>query len=222
MDESVPGVAYPVESMGRMVEGEVYRVVVDGVVCLAQLVQRDGSWYFFFEDGGKLIPVVSLWWWCALSSGRYWVGEVSGVTHGGVLRVGAAMIGADGEVGRVMADPSVVLVDIRYAARGRWRHEWDRGALRARFGSRYTHERGLANANFQDREKSVALVNAEKALAGAVDLLSKGFSLLLLCGCNGDNAQCSCRKVEALIVERFRQVQKPRTRLQKMGDWFPS
>jgi hypothetical protein len=121
--------------------------------------------------------------------------------------VGTAAPGAAELIEQLMrSDTSVLLIDIRYAARSRWLPQWNTSRLLARWGSRYTHERELGNANYRERGKPVKLVNPEPAVAGAVDLLTKGYSLVLLCGCDGEQMACHCRLVLSLIEERLQQV----------------
>jgi len=113
---------------------------------------------------------------------------------------------------QLMGERSVLLIDIRYAARSRWFAQWNKSYLLKRWGARYTHERGLGNVNYRDRDKPVVLVNPGPAVEGAVDLLTKGFSLVLLCACDGEHMACHCREVVRLIEERLQQVM-PDTRL---------
>jgi len=114
--------------------------------------------------------------------------------------------GAAELIEQLMGEMSVLLIDIRYAARSRWYPQWNKSRLSARWGARYTHERGLGNVNYRDRDKSVELVNPGPAVEGAVDLMGKGYSLVLLCACDGEHMACHCREVMRLIEERLREV----------------
>ena len=107
------------------------------------------------------------------------------------------------DVEQLMLVPTMLLIDIRYAARSRWRPHWNKSALQARWGSRYTHERGLSNTNYKDNGKPLALVAPDSSVEGAADLLWKGYSLLLLCACRGDDETCHCQLVASLITATF-------------------
>jgi hypothetical protein len=149
--------------------------------------------------------LVSLWRWCALSRGTHTEGTVEGV-HGDVWIVGAAAPGAWEEVERLVLGEGALLVDIRYAARSRWFPQWNKSWLVARFGSRYTHERGLANANYKDHSLPIKLVDPDRGVAGAVELVMKGFFLVLLCACRGDDPACHCWLVASLITQGVKEA----------------
>lgn len=188
-------------------EGDVYDVCDGGTWWEACLVCGELGWYLVAEDGRRSWPLISLWRWQALGQGKRWAGVRSGWECGGVACVGTAAPGAAELIEQLMLpDVSVLLVDIRYAARSRWMLQWNKSRLLARWGPRYTHERGLGNANYREAGKPVKLVNPEPAVTGAVDLLTKGYSLVLLCGCDGEQMACHCRLVLSLIEERLQQV----------------
>ncbi len=186
-------------------EGDVYDVREGGQWWPARLVCGESGWYLIAEDGRRCWPLISLWRWQALGQGRHWEGVLSGGC-GSVVCVGTAAPGAGELIEQLMGEMSVLLIDIRYAARFRWCPQWNKSALCGRWGARYTHERGLGNANYRDRDKPVVLVNPGPAVAGAVELLAKGYSLVLLCACDGEHMACHCREVMRLIEERLREV----------------
>jgi len=192
-------------------EGDVYDVREGGKWWPARLVCGELGWYLMAEDGRSCWPLVSLWRWQALGQGKHWEGVLSGGC-GSVVCVGMAAPLAAELIEQLMGERSVLLIDIRYAARSRWYPQWNKSRLSARWGARYTHERGLGNANYRDRDKSVELVNPGPAVEGAVDLLTKGYSLVLLCACDGELTACHCREVVRLIEQRLQQV-LPDTRL---------
>jgi hypothetical protein len=188
-------------------EGDMYDVCDGGKWWAARLVCGELGWYLVTDDRRRTWPLISLWRWQALGHGKHWEGVRSSQGCGSVACVGTAAPGAAKLIEQVMLpDNSVLLIDIRYAARSRWVPQWNKSRLLARWGARYTHERGLSNANYREVGKLVKLVNPEPALAGAVDLLTKGYSLVLMCACDGEQMACHCRLVLSLIEERVRQV----------------
>ena len=187
-------------------EGKRFEVFEDGKGWPVRLVCGASGWYFVTDDGRRCWSLISLWHWQALGHGAHQEGAVTFGESGEVWLVGTAAGDAAQQVEASMAEPSMLLIDIRYAARSRWRPGWNRSALVARWGARYTHERGLGNANYREQDKVVELVKPEPAIAGAVDLLLKGYSLLLLCGCDGTDTACHCRLVVSLIEARLKQM----------------
>ena len=133
--------------------------------------------------------------------------------------MGTAAPSALEDVEQLMHLPTMLLIDIRYAARSRWRPSWNTSALQARWGSRYTHERGLSNANYKDNGKPLALVAPEQSVEGAADLLWKGYHLLLLCACRRDDETCHCRLVVSPITQRFAVLKRKRSLLAKLAFW---
>lgn len=200
-------------------DGDAYEVVdVDGSRWLAHLVHTADGWYCVADDGSRTWFLVSLWPWSALAHGQHWIGD-TGDMFGEVYRVGTATSTALEDVEQLMLLPTMLLIDIRYAARSRWRPSWNKSALQARWGSRYTHERGLANANYKDNGKPIALVAPDASVEGAAHLLWKGYSLLLLCACRGDDETCHCQVVVALIVQRFAALKREHSLLAKLAFW---
>ncbi len=200
-------------------DGDAYEVVdVDGSHWLAHLVHTDDGWYCVADDGSRSWFLVFLWHWSALAHGHLWIGD-TGETFGELYRVGTAAPLAVEDVESLMQLPTMLLIDIRYAARSRWRPQWNKSALQARWGSRYTHERGLANANYRDNGKLIALVAPVSSVEGAAGLLWKGYSLLLLCACRGDDQTCHCQLVMSLIVQRFAVMKREHSLLAKLAFW---
>ncbi len=177
--------------------------LVDGgqryAVCL---VHRESGWCLLSEDESRYWPLIALWRWQALASGTRIEGVVSDAP-GQVYLIGAAALSAESMIEQLMEDSSMLLVDIRYAARSRWFPWCNYNRLVARWSPRYTHERGLSNKNYKYPDLSVELVSPDKGIAGAVDLLRKGLNLCLLCGCRGNDEACHCRVVLALLAEQL-------------------
>ncbi|MHB8598859.1 MAG: hypothetical protein ACYDER_18825 [Ktedonobacteraceae bacterium] len=209
----------PLKPMNGFQDGDAYEVVdVDGSHWLAHLVCTEDGWYCIADDGSRSWFLVSLWYWSALAHRQHWVGD-TGATCGELYRVGTAAPSAVEDVEQLMQLPTMLLIDIRYAARSRWRPSWNKSALQARWGSRYTHERGLSNGNYKDNGKPIALVAPDSSVDGAADLLWKGYSLLLLCACRGDDETCHCQMVASLIVQRFTALKRERSLLAKLAFW---
>ena len=118
--------------------------------------------------------------------------------RGRVYLLGYAAPGAAEQLERWMADASVVLVDIRLAARSRWLRQWNKGWLVRQWGDRYVHESRLGNLNYRDRSQPIEIRDLPGGLATVTDLLSQNRSVVLLCAC-ADESQCHRRVVaEAL------------------------
>lgn len=203
-------------------EGKCFEVVEDGKGWPARLVCGASGWFFVSEGGRRSWPLISLWYWQALGHDAHQEGAVACGESGAVWLVGTAASDAAQQVEALMAESSMLLIDVRYAARSRWRPQWNRSALLARWGARYTHERGLGNRHYRDTEKAVELVKPEPAIAGAVELLVKGYSLLLLCGCDGTDTACHCRLVVSLIeahMQQGRAASSPLAPLRRLIGW---
>ena len=118
---------------------------------------------------------------------------------GRVYLLGYAAPGAAEQLERWMADASVVLVDIRLAARSRWMREWNKGQLVKRWGDRYVHEPRLGNLNYRDRSQPIEIRDLSGGLATVTDLLDQGRSVVLLCAC-ADASRCHRRVVAETLA----------------------
>ncbi len=125
---------------------------------------------------------------------------------GTLYTLGYAAPGAHEQLDVLMEDPSMLLVDIRFAARSRWYRDWHKGRLVERWGPRYLHERRLGNVNYQHRRKPIELLDAEGGVAAVVELLRQGYSVLLLCACT-DYQRCHRRLVAEMVAERLAQME---------------
>ena len=104
-------------------------------------------------------------------------------------------------VARLMSNPAMLLVDIRYSPRSRWLPQWNRNALMHTYGARYVWEQRLGNLNYQHRECGIELAEGhEAAVREAAALLCEGTSLLLLCACK-DARTCHRTLVAKLIQD---------------------
>ena len=124
------------------------------------------------------------------------------VAPGTLYTLGYATPGAAAELEQVMHDASVLLIDIRERAQSRWWPVWNKKQLRARWGSRYTHEKQLGNINRRDRSLPVVFHGPapEQSIAGIAALLQQGYSVVLLCACK-EYETCH-RKVVAEMIQQ--------------------
>src|SRR6266487_412452 len=183
-------------------EGAACDLLDAGQRYAVRLVYRESGWCLLAEDGSRYWPLIALWRWQALARGTRIEGVVS-EAQGQVYLIGTAASSAETMIEQLMEDSSMLLIDIRYAARSRWFPWCNKRRLLARWSPRYTHERGLSNRNYKHPGLPVELVAPEQSIAGAVDLLRKGLSLCLLCACRGDDEACHCRYVIARLSEQL-------------------
>jgi uncharacterized protein (DUF488 family) len=121
--------------------------------------------------------------------------------RGTIYTLGYAQRDAAAELDRLMRDPRVCLVDIRYQPRSRWGHRWNRAALAARYGRRYVWERRLGNLHYREHVVGIELAEGYPgAIREAAALLCEGTSLVLLCACK-DARTCHRSLVAKLIQD---------------------
>ena len=125
---------------------------------------------------------------------------------GSLYTLGYAAPDALQHVEQLMANPSMLLVDVRLLPRSRWWPHWTKKALRARWGTRYTHEKCLGNLNYRDSTQPIVLCgpHPEHAIAAAAGLLRVGYSIVLLCACR-DADTCHRTLVASLILQALHQ-----------------
>lgn len=102
-----------------------------------------------------------------------------------VHTLGYAASGSEQELARLMADPKMLLIDIRFLPVSRWRPQWRKAALSATYRQRYIHMRGLGNVNYKHREQGIQLLAPDVPLLQLSQLMKCGYSLVLLCACAG-------------------------------------
>jgi len=120
-----------------------------------------------------------------------------------VYTLGYTAPGSGQEVAQLMADPRMLLIDIRFLPVSRWRPEWRKSALMVTYGSRYLHVRGLGNVNYRHRERGIQLYAPEVSLYKLGQLMTCGYSLILLCACR-EYASCHRRVVYDLLMQQQR------------------
>ena len=135
------------------------------------------------------------------------------VERGTIYTVGSTHPDAAARLDRLMRDPRVLLVDIRWQPRSRRWPQWNRAALTARYAHRYVWERRLGNRHDQHRERGIQLPEGhEGAIREAADLLCAGTSLILLCACQHERA-CHRSLVAKLIQDALPVAQHGEVRL---------
>jgi uncharacterized protein (DUF488 family) len=122
------------------------------------------------------------------------------IEWGTIYTLGYAQPDAEAQLDRLMRDPRVCLVDIRYQPRSRRNPRWDRAALSARFGRRYVWERRLGTIHDRNRKQGIQLSESHpEAIREAAALLCEGTSLILLCACT--NARTCHRNLVAKLIQ---------------------
>jgi Domain of unknown function DUF488 len=102
---------------------------------------------------------------------------------------------------RLMRNPTVLLLDVRYQPVSRWNAQWNRASLTARYGEQYCWEQRLGNSNYWSRERGIQLPgNSQEAVREAATLICAGTSLVLLCAC-GDERACHRSLIAKLIQD---------------------
>jgi hypothetical protein len=182
-------------------EGAECDLIDAGERYAVRLVHRESGWCLLSKDANRYWPLIALWRWQALASETR-IGGVVRDVPGQVFLIGTAAPSAESMIEQLMEDSSMLLIDIRYAARSRWFPWCNYRRLVTRWSPRYTHERNLSDKNYKDAGLPVELVAPEKSIVGAADLLRKGLSLCLLCACRGNDETCHCRNVIALLAEQ--------------------
>ena len=130
-----------------------------------------------------------------------------------IYTVGYAASGSDQEVVRLMADPQMLLIDIRLRPVSRFRPEWRKAALITAYGPRYLHLSGLGNVNYKNREKGIELCAPDVPLAQLCRLMERGYSLVLLCACAAYES-CHRRMVYDLLLARSLPISGGKTPLE--------
>lgn len=119
--------------------------------------------------------------------------------HGILATIGYTEPDAQARVDAFVAQPRAYLVDIRLRPYSRFRPQWNRPVLQARYQRRYVHLRGLGNVHYQDRRLPIHLLDPELHIQHLAEQLSRGTSYLLLCACK-DYEHCHRKVVYEQIV----------------------
>lgn len=115
-----------------------------------------------------------------------------------VYPLGYSAHGAEQRVKELMAQPRMLLVDIRLKAYS-WRAEWQQEALEKKYGERYRFA-GAYLGNLQYRIPGlIEIADPEKGIAGLIYYLKRGHDLILLCKCPSYDW---CHRKHAVILLR--------------------
>jgi uncharacterized protein (DUF488 family) len=121
--------------------------------------------------------------------------------RGTIYSLGYSQAKAAATLERLMRQPRVLLVDVRYQPVSRWDPQWNRVALAARYGEQYRWEQRLGNRNYWSRDRAIQLpADSQDAVRTAANLVCAGTSLVLLCCC-GDARTCHRSYVAKLIQD---------------------
>jgi uncharacterized protein (DUF488 family) len=121
------------------------------------------------------------------------------VVSGYIYTVGYAAADAVRDLEGLMADPAVLLIDIRLAARSQWFPQWTKKRLRLKWGDRYRHMPALGNVNYRDHRAPIELADPATGLAAVQGLLADGWSVVLLCAC-ANYERCHRKLVVDLLL----------------------
>lgn len=121
--------------------------------------------------------------------------------RGTIYTLGYSQRQAAATLDRLLRQPRILLLDVRYQPTSRWHPQWNRAELAARYGEQYHWERRLGNVNYWSQTRPVQLPSGwQEAVHDAAALLNGGTSLVLLCAC-GDERACHRTLVAKLIQE---------------------
>jgi uncharacterized protein (DUF488 family) len=111
---------------------------------------------------------------------------------------------------RYLRQEPILLLDIRSSPRSRWYPAWNKAALAARYGYRYTWEPRLGNVNYRHRDLGIELAQGHReAVHAAAKLLCEGTNLVLLCACK-DERTCHRSLVAKLIQDAVQALREER------------
>lgn len=119
--------------------------------------------------------------------------------RGTLYTLGYSQRNAATTLDRLLRQPCILLLDVRYHPISRWNPAWNRAELAARYGEQYRWERRLGNVNYWSQSRPLHLpAGYELEVREAADLLCAGTSLVLLCCC-GDERACH-RTLDAKLI----------------------
>jgi hypothetical protein len=113
---------------------------------------------------------------------------------------------AQARIEAFLARSRAYLVDIRLRPYLRFRPQWNRPALYARYRGRYVHLRGLGNVHYQDKRLPIHLLDPEPHIHHLAEHLTRGTSYLLLCACK-DYERCHRKVVYERIMHTLLDTQ---------------
>lgn len=122
---------------------------------------------------------------------------------GNLLTIGYTGQDAQQRLEALLAQPSTVLVDIRFKPRSRWRPEFNQAALMKRYGShKYEHCQALGNMNYNRPGEPIKIWKPEEGVQQVIRFLRQRHTVILLCACK-NYFQCHRRTAYELVVAAF-------------------
>jgi hypothetical protein len=121
------------------------------------------------------------------------------MTRGRLETIGYTEADAASRIETYLSQPRSYLVDIRYKPYSRWNPNWNRQALKVRYGRQYVHMPGLGNVNYGKPGLPITLANPEQHLSDLATAINQGASYLLLCACK-DYERCHRKTVYERIM----------------------
>lgn len=125
------------------------------------------------------------------------------MTLGTLKTIGYTEKAAVQRIEAFLTRPRSGLIDIRKDAYCSWSTQWNRDALKQKYGNQYIHLPCFGNVNHGQPGKPISLVHPGERLDEVVNALMRGSSLLLLCACK-DYEKCHRKTVYDLIVHEVR------------------
>jgi len=107
----------------------------------------------------------------------------------------------------IMSTPDTLLLDIRYRPVSRYRPQWNKKRLLARWGKRYAHSSKLGNINYRDRTLPIVLVEPEPTITQVAYNLEGGYNIVVMCACKDEH---TCHRTPVIELIQQRQASFPR------------
>jgi hypothetical protein len=123
------------------------------------------------------------------------------IERGTIYTLGYRQRNAAATLDRLLRQPRILLLDVRYQPSSRWNPQWSRVELASRYDEQYRWERRLGNVTYWSQTRPMQLpAGYKQAVREVADLLCAGTSLVLLCCC-GDERACHWMLIVKLIQD---------------------
>jgi len=123
------------------------------------------------------------------------------IERGAIYTLGYSQHNAASTLERLLRQPRILLLDVRYQPICRWNPAWNRADLAARYGEQYRWEPRLGNVNYWSQTRPIHFPTGyRQAVRETANLLCAGTSLVLLCCCR-DERSCHRSLVAKLVQE---------------------
>ncbi len=122
-------------------------------------------------------------------------------TSGKLIPFGYTIPDAETRLQEIMSIPDTLLLDIRFRPVSRYRPQWNKKQLIARWGKWYAHNRKLGNINYRDRSQLIVLVEPEPTITEVAYYLEGGYNVVVMCACK-EYDTCHRKLVIELIQQR--------------------